>query len=234
MTFYYNQDSDQQPIKKKSIADNLSILIRKNNTNISQLAQTLNLPTMTIRRLLSGETEDPRLSTLKMIANHFNVSIDQLISDHPQNSLLSSTSTYAFSVPKLTWEQLPKLIPFQLSNFINWNNWQPVSLQNNQVLSKLSFSLDSRPSMHPRFPKGTIFIIDPQIKPTDGDIILIQIKDNNEFTLRELIIDPPDWHLSSLVANSTTINFSEHKHTIIGTSAMTMLFNSNINEIRMD
>lgn len=231
MTLYQNQLLSQPHLKNQAIANNLSALMKQTNTNISQLSQALGLPTMTIRRLLSGETEDPRLSTLKMIACHFNVSIDQLVADNSSHNLLSSTPIHSFSVPKLTWEQLPKLIPFQSANWITWNDWQPISLQNNQIISNQSFSLDSRPSMHPRFPKGTVFIIDPQIKPTDGDIVFIQLKDTNEFTLRELIIDPPDWHLSSLVANSTTIHFSEQKHRLIGTCAMTILFNPNINNV---
>ena len=62
-----------------SIASNLEHLIKLRKTTDNKVAQDLNIPPITIKRLLSGETNDPRISTLKSISDYFNVSIDTLI-----------------------------------------------------------------------------------------------------------------------------------------------------------
>ena len=222
------KENDGQEKSKKLIADNLSALLKKHNLNANQLAQLLGIPMMTVRRLLSGETEDPRISTLKIIADYFNISIDLLIGDNPRNILTSSRKIKSQLIPKFNWENLNKIQCIEDIGFDNWTEWQSISINDNNFIGKKAFALESRPSMYPRFPKGTIFIIDPGTQPADGDIVLIRLKDNNEFTLRELIVDPPDWRLSPLVTDSNTINFSADKHSIVGVSLLTMLYNSKI------
>ena len=45
----------------------------------SDLARQLHLPAPTINRILSGQVTDPRASTLILLADYFDVSIDQLL-----------------------------------------------------------------------------------------------------------------------------------------------------------
>ena len=227
-----------KPIKSKDNADvtvnvignNLANLIKKSNLSASHLAHKVELPVMTIRRLLSGETADPRLSTLKIIADYFQISIDQLVESDKHKHLLSTKNVTTYSIPKIGWEHLTTLEDsLEKLNFDIWEEWQSISLPKDHILSSNAFALESRPSMYPRFPKGTLFIIDPALTPADGDIVLVQLKENNEFTLRELIIDPPDWRLAPLIANSNTLNFAKEKHTLIGVSLLTLLFNPKLN-----
>lgn len=229
MGFQGIKGNNEQKNKQKLIARNLAILLEQHNLNANQLAQLINIPMMTIRRLLSGETEDPRISTLKLIADYFNIAIDLLIEDSPPNILLSSEKIKTYFIPKIDWEILSKIQDINEFNFHNTNVWQLISLNSNELISKQTFALESRPSMSPRFPKGTMFIIDPALTPTDSDIVLVKLKENNEFTLRELVIDPPEWHLSPLVLDSNSIGFSPEKHEIIGVSLLTILYNPKIN-----
>lgn len=67
--------------------------------------------------------------------------------------------------------------------------------------------MDSRPSMYPPFQSGTIFILDPALKPSDGDLVLVNLREDNELTLRELHIDPPDWRLHSVNQSSNIRNY---------------------------
>lgn len=214
-------------LKPKSIAKNLQLLLKQKNLNVNQLAQCLGIPMMTIRRILSGETSDPRISTLKIIANYFNVSVDFLIEDNGNTILNSSLKIKTYSVPKLNWETI-NLHSLHNQN-IETTEWQSVSMRETEILSDKTFALESRPCMYPRFPKGTTFIIDPDTKARDGDIILVKIKKNNDFTFRELLIDPPDLYLSSLTTNAQPIIFSEQEHQIIGVIVLTMLYSSKIN-----
>lgn len=66
-------------ITTKNVAENLQLLLFKNKITLAKLAKELSLPEMTIRRLLSGETLDPRLSTLEIISQYFNISLDELV-----------------------------------------------------------------------------------------------------------------------------------------------------------
>lgn len=228
MGFNPAKENAEQLSKQKLIAENLSALLKQNNLPPSQLAQILGIPVMTIRRITSGETEDPRISTLRMIADYFRISIDVLIGKELKNAPLSSKKIKSYIVPKITWENLHKLKGSDEINSNDWSEWQSLSLNESDSISKKAFALESRPSMYPRFPKGTIFIIDPDIRPTDADIVLIRLKENNEFTLRELIIDPPNWRLAPLVSDSETFIFSSELHDIFGVSLVTMLYNAKI------
>jgi len=224
-----NNVNKEQVGDRKLIAENLCKLLSKYNLNANQLAHILGIPMMTVRRLMSGETGDPRISTLKIIADYFNISIDILIGNNPETTLVHSKKVKAYLIPKLTWEVLSELGDITQMDFSTWKNWQTLSIDENNLLGKKTFAIESRPSMYPRFPTGTIFIIDPSTQPTDGDIVLIKFVKNNEFTLRELIIDPPVWKLYPLVADSDIIILSEDLHEIHGVSLITMLYNPKIN-----
>jgi transcriptional regulator with XRE-family HTH domain len=209
----------------QKLSENLQSLLKNKNLNASQLAHILGIPMMTIRRLLSGETTDPRVSTLKMIADYFNVSIDYLISGSSQSVPVSQNNMKPHFVPKLDWDVIEKASSIGDLDLTRWQEWQSISLKENDSISPNTFALESRPSMFPRFPSGTIFIIDPAINPKDGDIVLIKLRTNNELTLRDLVIDPPVWHLHPIVIGSPAISYLKEEHEIIGVILLTLFFN---------
>lgn len=212
-----NEDENVQHLAK-----NLNTLLAFHKLNISQLGQILNLPIMTIRRLLSGETTDPRISTLQLIANHFDVSLDSLIGENNLSCLKHKNKPNL--IPKIDWTTLEKISTTKELDLSQWSEWQAVSLKEKEVISDHAFAIESRPSMYPRFPHGTIFIFDPNLKPKDGDIVLIKLK-NNELTLRKLVIDPPEWQLHSIISGSQTLHYSKKDHRIMGINLLTMLYN---------
>lgn len=191
--------------------------MKDNSVSESDLARALNLPYNTIHRLVSGHTTDPRISTLKLIASYFNVSLDTLLNQNEK-----CTSAAPQTVPIVTWEQLSDVEFLKTINNQNWDNWLPISLVSIDNLSLNAYALESRPSMQPRFPIGTFFIIDPDCKPMDGDLILVKIKINNAVSLRELIIDPPSMQFLPIIENSDVLNFNEIDHEIIGVVVLSM------------
>lgn len=212
--------------ESQQLAVKLDALFKNHKVNANQVAQKLGIPMMTIRRLISGETADPRISTLKLIADHFNVSIDLLLDEEKSHSSLSLAKVKPHFVPVLDWSTAEKInTSIHDLDLSTWKEWQPVSLNEQDELGKNAFALASRPSMYPRFPQGTLFIFDPDLKPTDGDIILVKIKGNDELTLRELLIDPPEWKLQPIVPGSNTLHYSKKDHSIMGVSLLTVLYN---------
>lgn len=229
MGFQGSKKIAHQFITQNLLSENLSVLLKQHNLNANQLAQLIGIPMMTVRRLISGETEDPRISTLRIIADYFDISIDLLIGGDPRTIIAASKKIKSYLIPKINWEFLSRFDNHEKYDFDDCSEWQSISLNYNDHIGKNAFALESRPSMYPRFPKGTIFIIDPDTTPTDGDIVLIKIRENNEFTLRELIIDPPEWRLSPLISDSNTIYFSIDRHAIVGVSLLTILYNPKFN-----
>ncbi|MGD9152829.1 MAG: helix-turn-helix domain-containing protein [Gammaproteobacteria bacterium] len=210
------------------IAKNLSNLLKSHNLNVNQLAQELGIPMMTIRRLALGKTVNPRIATLKLIADYFNITVDSLLEWNNQEIIKNSQKAVPRFVPILTWETIKKIKTIKDLNLTNWKEWQPVSLGNKSAISTDAFALESKPSMYPRFPQETLFIIDPNIHPADGDIVLVKIKDSNEVTLRELTIDPPERLLHPLTAGSAVLSYSDKLHETIGVNTLTMLYNKRI------
>ena len=204
-----------------NLSKNISILMERNGISEADLARSLNVPYNTIRRLVSGFTIDPRISTLKLIANHFNVSLDELTGEDDPSFSKENHSPYL--VPVLNWQDISD--PNFQDNFdaSAWINWQPIALAPTGELSKRAYALETRRSMQPRFPEGTMLIVDPDTDPIDGDLVLIRIKENDAVSLRELIIDPPDWQLLPIIENSPHLLYDERIYEIIGIVVLTMM-----------
>jgi transcriptional regulator with XRE-family HTH domain len=225
MRFKQNYSTkESQKNTSNLLSNNLSMLLKQHNLNISQISQLLDIPVMTIRRLLSGETEDPRISTLKLIADYFHVSVDFLIGEDSKSFLMAEKKVKSYLIPKISWDSLSEINHPDLLK--QSTEWESISLNNDEAISTNAFALESKPSMHPRFPRGTAFIIDPETTAKDGDIVLIKFKDNPDYAMKELIIDPPEWRLVPLVADSHTIQFQQDMHAIAGVVILTLLYNS--------
>lgn len=207
----------------KRLEKNLRMLLNEHGVSESEVAQSLNIPVMTIRRIASGETTDPRISTLKLIADYFNVSIDSLIEDNNSKSISLMSKNMPQFVPILDWKTAASIKSIQEIDLKSWKEWYPIILCNQSPLSSDSFALESRPSMHPRFPMKTLFIIDQNESPVDGDIVLVKMNADGELSLRELIIDPPRWQLQPIVVGSETLFYNEKQHRIMGVIILTML-----------
>jgi len=211
--------------ESQKIANNLKNLLNSHHMTVNQLAQELSIPMMTVRRLILGETKDPRVSTLKLIADYFKVSVDSLLEEQIPMFRRNLTHSSHHHIPIINWHLAEKIESIHELDLKNWNAWQAVPPGIENTLSENTFALESRPSMYPRFPHDTIFIIDPDASPIDGDFVLVKIKENNELTLRELTIDPPDWLLHSVVSDSKTLQYVKNLHKIVGVNILTMLYN---------
>ena len=206
------------------LAKNLHMLLHEHRLSKAELAQALDLPVMTINRIVSGETADPRLSTLKLIADYFNIPIDFLIGDMGHQPINLTNKHMPQFIPVMDWKTITLAPSIKEIDLAGWKEWHPVALGNHSVLSPHAFALESRPSMQPRFPVGTLLFIEPDETPCDSDIVLVKMKKEGELSLRELIIDPPKWQLQPIVSGSEVIYYQEKEHAIVGVVVLTMLY----------
>lgn len=220
MTPYEAKSSETE-----GLPESLKRLLQNSNLSLVQLSEALGLPIMTIRRLITGETTDPRISTLRLFADYFKVTVDALLNNDEQLLNNQPKTVNPHFVPLLDWSTAGKVNSISNLDLAQWPDWQPISVEHGFSIGKNAFALESRPSMHPRFPQGTIFIIDPDLSPKDGDIVLIKIKEQHELTLRELSIDAPDWRLLPIVSGSSNLAYSEKIHEIVGINFLTLLYN---------
>jgi transcriptional regulator with XRE-family HTH domain len=207
----------------EKLAINLHSLMKSRNISDAELARALDLPSMTVRRIVLGETTDPRISTLKLIADYFEVSIDAMLNGDG-NWFNSSEKRMPQFIPILDWKLISTSDAINKIKLDNWPDWHPIAISSGMNLSANSFAIESRPSMQPRYPHGTLLIIDPDETPNDSDVILIKIKNSNDLSLRELIIDPPRWQLLPIINGSEIIFYEEKEHKIIGVLMLTMLY----------
>lgn len=207
----------------KNLAKNLRMLLNEQQVSENEIAQSLHIPVMTVRRLVSGETADPRISTLKLIANYFKISIDSLIEDNTAKSFACMGKTSPQFIPVLDWEIIKNIHSIQDINLKTWKVWHPIVFNDHFLLSHNAFALESRPSMQPRFPIGTLFVIDPNETPRDSDVALIKLSKDGNVSLRELIIDLPRWQLYPVVPGSELLFFDECHHIIMGIVVLTLL-----------
>jgi len=212
----------EMEVVNDTLSRNLSFLIKRDGISESDLARALNIPYNTIRRINSGFTTDPRMSTLKAIANYFDVSLDELTGEKA-SPVHSSENKSPRSVPIFNWEDISHPNFLADTNLKNWPNWKPIALTSTEDLSNEAYALESKRSMQPRFPTGTVFIVDPNKNPIDGDLVLVRIVENNEVSLRDLIIDPPDWHLLPILKNLQTLVYKKNDHKIIGIVMLTIM-----------
>jgi len=207
-----------------NLSRNLAVLMERHHVTESDLARALDLPYNTVKRLISGVTTDPRVSTLSLIAQYFNVNVDALLDDgYPTSGSVKNNDWAPRSVPILSWEDVSNRNFLEILDLKTWEFWQPIALAPTDNLSETAYALESRPSMQSRFPIGTVFVIDPKEKPIDGDLVLIRFKDDDSVSLRDLIIDSPHWQLLSITHNTPSINYNVKEHEIIGIVVLTIL-----------
>jgi SOS-response transcriptional repressor LexA len=155
-------------------------------------------------------TNDPRASTLKALAIFFDISIDELLNGINVMQPYNNTSNTQ-AIAAISWTDCIHANDFlKTLTPANWNHWVVT-----EFISNSAYALISKPSMEPRFPKGTILVIDPTVLAEDGRIVIVHYPNTDEATLRELSVDGPTKLLLPINAN-LTITPLQHDIKILG------------------
>lgn len=189
----------QQPIDESQLLiNNLKGLMTAAHINEAELARQTGLPQPTLHKILAGKTSDPRYSTLVLLADFFAVSVDALYNENGVDYKNPGRQTFAktISIPILSWSEC--LNPEELlnKNQSHWNLWVNIESEAGNL-----YALISKPCCEPRFPKGSVLIINPNLPPQDGDFIIAKYPNTTEACLRELSIDGPNRLLLPLNGN---------------------------------
>lgn len=176
-------------MKPITLSSNLKQLMAKEGLTTASLARLTGIGQPVIYRMISGETDNPKIATLIPIADYFNISISQLVGDLDlqQNRLEIS------KVPLLSWEEAihwQEIIP-------NRKNQRTV-VTTDKVSDNAYALVTKDTTMQPKFPENTILIINPEVEPKNKDYVVVHLADQNEATFKQLLFDGSQKYLKPL------------------------------------
>lgn len=181
----------------------LKKLITDNSLSESELARRTGVAQSVIHKILSSENKNPTLSTLKPIADFFCINISQLIGEIPLPVPANiKNSDEITKVDALKLSHVP-LIPLDYAS--QWIKKQTSGAHNFRYtttdlkMAEGAFAVEmDTAAMEPRFPQGTILIIDPILKPKDADFVLAKLSVDSEIVFRQLFINKSLTYLTSI------------------------------------
>jgi SOS-response transcriptional repressor LexA len=181
-------------MNKTKLAATLKTLLQKRNLSESELARRTGVCQPVIHRMASGETDNPKIDTLRPIAKFFSISIDQLVGDAPLSQ------EYVFHVE----QELYNLPLITLQEAIKWplikNTTAPLPLVQTDIkISNLAYAIRLKDStMYPMFPDGTLLIIEPTQKYAHRDFVIAHLKNHTQAIFKQLLIDGNQTYLKSV------------------------------------
>ena len=211
---------DSTETKHANIMTVLKWLVSIAKLNANSLAKALNLPAPTINRLLTGEVQDPRASTLQAIADFFDITVDQLLgntaiigSAHDEtNNLLIKPK---FSIPVLTMSEATEYEK-NVKTTHQWFHWQSQNLNVHTKHSNIYAVVIKNSIYEPIFINESFLIINPDISPLSGNYVLVKFKEEPTSVVKKYISEGTDKYLYPIKSDLKTIAFNESEHSIIG------------------
>jgi predicted transcriptional regulator len=200
-----------------SLKDRLKELLSHFNINTNALSKSCGIPQATLARLCSGHVTDPRVSTIKPIADYFNITFGQLLGEEP----LPSDLTDKNALEKRQYKKLP-LIRWQQSKDyknvvpnLNSSNCSDWVYSDEKIESKFVFALEIlHHGLDPIFLKNSKIIIEPAASPIIGDYILFYETDIEKVQIGQLLANGEAVFIDQLIKNLKSIN--RDNVTIIG------------------
>lgn len=203
------------------LVNNIRRLMAAKGLNEATLAKRTSIPQPTLHKILSGKTADPRVSTLKLISEFFNISLDAIIYTPPHEQFdlaINGARRQTKHIPIISWQQCVEANDF-LSTLTpnNWEQWQTATVKSDQVVA-----LSTKASMEPKFPKGTLLLVDLNAKAVDGDLVVVHYPNTDETTIRKLSLDGPIKRLNAL-NNEHDSDILNDKIRVVGVAIQAMM-----------
>jgi SOS-response transcriptional repressor LexA len=189
------------------LAQTLTDLIhRRNKLTPAALARQLGIPTNKITRILNGDVTDPKASTLLQIANHFGISIEQLLGLEPiiqegvseKQEATQSLPVYEFSNPIRT-----------TTDYYRWAS--------NEVDGEYFALAIDTDLYEPTFPQQSILIVNQDIVPDDRSYVLVKKKDSPQYcSIKKYVLEGNQIYLYPIDPKLPVEIFDKNLYTIAG------------------
>ncbi len=199
----------------KKLSSILKALMAEIRITESELARRTGIGQPVVHRIASGETDNPKVGTLSPMAKFFALSISQLIGDEPlpPNRLPGTFNpgvTGWIQIPLLSWEQA-----------LEWphltDHSKPTqTISTDLPLSEHAYALTVKDTtMEPRFPEGTVLLVDPAIQPADRDYAIVHMDGYKSPTFKQILIDGSTTYIKPLNPDFKTLALDK-SHKFLG------------------
>lgn len=175
------------------ISKNIKLAMKRIPLSEIDLVRATKLPQTTINQILRGLTKDPRISTLMLIAEKLDVSVDQLIGLAP---LSKAKQQFA---PVLEWNEVLHYLA-DLNYPCPNKKWIAIDTDSAKAHTRY-IALKTTPSMEPRFMRGSHIIVEPTGLFRDSQIVLVSLN-NGEPALRRIIKDGGEIFIKKITQGS--------------------------------
>ncbi|KFK95050.1 MULTISPECIES: LexA family transcriptional regulator [unclassified Serratia (in: enterobacteria)] len=135
------------------------------------------------------DINSPGGESLAKLAKFFNTSINYILYG---TEFEGNLITKMRKVPVISWVQAGR---FTETNSVEWSNdtdlWIETSLKTGDNSFALVVKGDSMTNPHgiPTIPEGAIVIVDPDVEPVHGKIVVARVDGTSEATIKKLVID---------------------------------------------
>lgn len=144
------------------------------------------------------DVNTPNGESLVKLAKFFNTSIDYILYGTEFEGTLI---TKMRRVPVISWVQAGQFTECKTADlFSDVDKWVETSLRIGDNSFALEVKGDSmtNPNGLPTIPEGATVIVDPDVEPHHGKIVVARIDGTNEATVKKLVIDGPQKFLVPL------------------------------------
>lgn len=198
------------PIMFDKLCDNLNLLMAETRINSSELARQTDLPASTIKKIRNKDDPNPTLTTLLPLAQYFSLTISQLVGDEP----------FPESRIKGTYQQnrgtLRQLLLLSWEEAIKWPN---IKMEKSHEIittesgyGKKAYALQVEEVDWENLAKGTILLIDPDVKPEHRDFVILHKDGQKTPTLKQVLYDEEQLYLKHMAQGyGITIFTQEYK-----------------------
>jgi SOS-response transcriptional repressor LexA len=186
----------------------------QNIDTLAELARLVDVPQQTLHRIISGATTNPQVATLQAIASYFHVNVSQLLGEEPIAVGSNQACPFITKIPLLKWEDISHWK--RLTERYTPDNWQYWAITKYE-LSQNAYALNIQShTMPPPFSFDSILIVDPTIKPQDGNFVISYRVQDHSASIKRFETDGADHYLMPLkdIGNPVLL---DKEHTICGT-----------------
>lgn len=205
-----------------TISVNLKRLMEREKINASELGRSIKLAQPIIHRLLTGKNVNPKLATIRPIADYFDVTISQLIGE---DLLVLDDQVGEGS----TWKQVPVLSWGDVVSVVGGEQTVVVSEQvsTDACVSESAYAVViENTGLEPHFPKGAKVVVEPMRQATDSDFLVVITNEGGDPHIRQVVSDGADSYLKSLNPALSKMNMVrlENAHKILGVVVQVKLY----------
>lgn len=175
----------------------LKRLMFDHDLRVMDIARITGIPQPTLQRIVTGATPNPHHSTLRILANYFKITIEQLKGIEPASMPPHKTHIQSHhgitDVPLIPW---PFAHTWQKSTNQTMHEHEFIVTQSNAGKSPFALKLKDS-SMSPIFSKDTVIIIAPDREIIDRCYVIVKLMNYPEVIFRQIVIDARQQYLKA-------------------------------------